>query len=94
MELQTSRQGDIEERLKIFNSYKQLINEILTETILRGRPIGRDKLYKALSKFVAMDNSELISNELVMEALKYILAVEDFHVFTVFMEDMNIILND
>jgi hypothetical protein len=30
----------------------------------------------------------------VFESLKYLLAVEDFQVFTTFMEDMNIILND
>ena len=43
---------------------------------------------------VAEDGYAMLQNRHVMESLKYLLAVEDFKVFTTFMEDMNIILND
>jgi hypothetical protein len=36
----------------------------------------------------------MLSDPKVMDGLKYILAVEDFSVFTTFMEDMNIQLNE
>ena len=46
----------------------------------------------SLSDYVYDDR--FIGDAKVFESLKYMLAVEDFKVFTVFMEDMNIILND
>ena len=36
----------------------------------------------------------MLKDPKIMDGLKYILAVEDFKVFTTFMEDMNILLNE
>lgn len=93
-DLKTSRQGDVAERIRIYNDYKQLVNEILTGTIMSKRKVTRSDLYLTLSQVVAEEDYAMLSDPGVAEGLKYLLAVEDSRVFARFMEDMNILLND
>jgi hypothetical protein len=82
---------EMEERLKIFSDYKKLIMEILAATVMR-RHVKFSTVLSSLGHFFADDR--FLSQPHVFNSLKYLLAVEDFKVFTVFMEDMNIILNE
>lgn len=84
---------EMEERLKIFSDYKKLIMEILADTVMRRHKHAKfSTVLGALGEFFTDD--KFLSEQHVFDTLKYLLAVEDFKVFTVFMEDMNIILND
>ena len=84
---------EMQERLKIFGDYKKLIMEILADTVMRRHPqLSFGALLGSLGDFFTSD--KFLSDTHVFDSLKYLLAVEDFKVFTTFMEDMNIILND
>ncbi len=79
--------------MRIFGNYKQLINEILAQTLMRlSKKVTFNTILASLSDYISDDR--FLSDPKVFDSLKYLLAVEDFKVFTVFMEDMNIILND
>jgi hypothetical protein len=83
----------MEERLKIFSDYKKVIMEILADTVMRRhRHVKFGTVLATLGDFFTDDR--FLSDQHVFDSLKYLLAVEDMKVFTVFMEDMNIILND
>ena len=58
----------------------------------RSKKVTFGKVLASLGEYFSDD--QFIGEPKVFESLKYLLAVEDFQVFTVFMEDMNIILND
>lgn len=91
--LVTERREDAKERFRIFEDYKKLINEILADTLMRqSSKVTFSKLLACLGDFISDD--AFLGDPQVFESLKYLLAVEDFKVFTVFMEDMNILLND
>ena len=51
-----------------------------------------NKVLAGLGEYIHDDS--FLGDPKVFDSLKYLLAVEDIRVFTVFMEDMNILLND
>jgi hypothetical protein len=83
----------MEERLRIFGDYKKLIMEILADTVMRRhKHVKFGTILATLGEYFSDDR--FLTEPTVFDSLKYVLAVEDMKVFTVFMEDMNIILND
>ena len=58
----------------------------------RSKKVTFSKVLASLGEYIADDR--FLGDPKVFDSLKYLLAVEDFKVFTVFMEDMNILLND
>ncbi len=52
-DLRTARQGDMEERIRIYNDYKKLIGEILSNTILKKKKTNKSQLYHQLSDVIA-----------------------------------------
>ena len=90
----TERYKDITERLKIYEDFKRLINEILQSTLLMKHGCTRQDMYASLGDLVQEENFEVLAKRQVFESLKYIFAVEDFRVFETFMEEMNILMNE
>jgi hypothetical protein len=62
----------------------------------------KEQMFAALGHFVLFEGTsgtgnssfEFKDRDLVLENIKYIMAVEDFDVFSTFMEDVNIMMND